>query len=594
MMSLENLIDKVQQSFENKEYDKFISDVTFPKFKSFAPGTKINFRFPITVIVGPNGGGKSSVLHAAWGMPLNHSTRKFWFSTPIDPIINEQKNPNRYWYSHYIKKIDAFAQCIKISERTEELGYWEPARPIQKDGMSRMPKITAQIKPFVSKSEDRWNQVDRTSYYVNSKSESSAFDRFFTYTEFGSLKDRQEYFAKYSGKFKKLLSGIISNYYSRSASQDFLVDAISLKKINRILHKNYKSARYVQHNFYDSNYSPSVMFETDKLVYSECFAGSGELAVVNFVLRLKDLKDYDLLLLDEPETSLHPYAQIKLIELLLEITLEKKIQVIISSHSPTFVEYLPLNALVVLYESENGVAAQTNPTKSSAFFSLGAIEKDEITILTEDSLLEALISRLAHQFIPKAVKSKLNIKATSDGVSAMLSNHVRAYLHTDHKVIMVVDGDMKDVEKIFLQDPNSLSRNQKIDLIKELKNHQPSISITGSHHDQDSEILLLEQWMCWCRERVLLIDYICPEALLLKLYEPDHPQLKSNASNQQFKAAVKSALQKKGDDYNAPGQHTLLKSLVGNTLGDETNPVTITLKKFSEKIEQAINKIEAK
>jgi len=593
MMSLEDLVGKIQQSFDNKEFDKFITDITFPKFKSFAPKTKINFRFPITVIVGPNGGGKSSVLHAAWGIPLNHSTRRFWFSTPIDPIINEQKNPNRYWYSHYIKKIDTLAQCMKISERTEELGYWEPARPAQKDGMNKMPKITAQIKPFTSKSGDRWNQVDRESHYINSKSESSAFDRFFTYTEFNSLKDRQEYFAKYSGKFKKLLSGLIKNYYSRSASADYFVDALSLKKINRILHKNYKSARYIQHNFYEQNYSPSVIFETNKLAYSECFAGSGELAVVNFVLKLNKLKDYDLLLLDEPETSLHPAAQKELIRLLLEVALEKKIQVIISSHSPTFVESLPLNALVVLYESEEGISAKINPTKSSAFFSLGATEKEKITILTEDSLLEALVSRVIYAYLPKEIKAKLSVKATSDGVSAMLSNHVRAYMHpADQKVIMVIDGDMKKIENVFLQDLNTLSRNEKIELIKNLKTHQPSISITGSYHDQDGEILLLEEWVKWCKDRVFLIDDVCPEALLLRLYEPSHQLLKTNGTNKEFKAAIKSSLQHRGDDFNASAQHTLLKNLLGTTLKQESNPITISLKKFAAKIEDAINKIE--
>lgn len=82
-----------------------------------------------------------------------------------------------------------------------------------------------------------------------------------------------------------------------------LVTPVQLENINKILQKDYKSARYISHKLYDKEaFSPSVIFETSARSYSECFAGSGELAVVNYVLALEGLKKYDLLLLDEPET----------------------------------------------------------------------------------------------------------------------------------------------------------------------------------------------------------------------------------------------------------------------------------------------------
>ena len=175
MTPIQTLIEAIGKKFQAREFDKFVHDVTFPKFKSFASGAKVEFRFPITVLVGPNGGGKSSLLHAAWGMPLKHSTSRFWFSTPVDPIDNDGTNQNRYWYSHYIKSIQRTVESRKISGNKRH-GYWEPSRPAQREGMQVMPEKTAAFAPYMSPTGDRWSPVDRKSHYFNAKEQSSAFD----------------------------------------------------------------------------------------------------------------------------------------------------------------------------------------------------------------------------------------------------------------------------------------------------------------------------------------------------------------------------------------------------------------------------------
>lgn len=177
MTTIKQLLESVDRKFKSGEFDKFIHDITFPKFKSFKPETKIEFNFPITVIVGPNGGGKSSILHAAWGMPLKHSTSRFWFSTPVDPIQFDEKDQNRYWYSHYVKPIKRIVESRKMCGN-KRYGYWEPTRPAQKEGMKGMPAKSDKLAPYMSPTGDRWTPVERTPYYFNAKAESSAFDRF--------------------------------------------------------------------------------------------------------------------------------------------------------------------------------------------------------------------------------------------------------------------------------------------------------------------------------------------------------------------------------------------------------------------------------
>lgn len=556
MTPIEILIESVERKFNSKEFDKFIHDVTFPKFKSFAPNAKIEFKFPITVLVGPNGGGKSSILHAAWGMPLKHSTSRFWFSTPVDPIQFDEKDQNRYWYSHYIKKIKKQVESRKMCGN-KRYGYWEPTRPAQKEGMKAMPSKNEALSPYMSPTGDRWTQVERTPYYFNAKVESSAFDRFFNSASLASLDARQDYFVRYSRKLKEVIDGNLSrlNYYGvERVDENKLLSPTQLQSVNKILQKNYKSARYINHTLYDKlTPSPSVIFETQARSYSECFAGSGELAVVNYVLALERLKQYDLLLLDEPETSLHPGAQEKLIEHLLRVVDEKQIQVIISSHAPTFVELLPASALVVLEETPLGIKARPFATKASAFERLGVIDKTKITILTEDKLLEAFTSR-ALKSLPKALRDKATVVAAEVGASEMLSNQARAHLQTSANVILVLDGDQAPVQAIFEKDPKDLSANQKKDLIDALK--ELNVSIVGSTGDLDG-------WMIWCNSHVALIDKVCPEQVLLELLDPTNALLTNiTATNAQFKNAVKSALRNSSNKSTAEAQYEIFSFLL--------------------------------
>lgn len=60
------------------------------------------------------------------------------------------------------------------------------------------------------------------------------------------------------------------------------------------------------------------------------------------------------MLLDEPEVSLHPGAQENLKEYLLEAIKTKKLQVVISTHSPTLIKGLPSSAIKLFKTNEYG------------------------------------------------------------------------------------------------------------------------------------------------------------------------------------------------------------------------------------------------
>lgn len=585
MTTVLELIEKISTKFDAKEFDRFIHSINFPKFKNFAPDAKIDFRFPIAVIVGPNGGGKSSVLHAAWGMPLNHSISRFWFSTPIDPINYDELEQHRVWYSHYVKGADAFAQSRKMSSKTR-LNYWEPTRPAQKEGMSPMPEKTRKLAPYMSDTGDRWTPVERAAFYFNAKAETSAVDRFFKDHEKANLDIRQETFIRYSGKLKEIVDNNLSSfdYYGvERVAENFLLSTDQLNSVNKILQKKYKSARYVKHKLYDrQSFSPSVIFETERRNYSECFAGSGELAVVNFVLSLDKLKDFDLLLLDEPETSLHPGAQESLVELLLETVDKKHIQVIISTHSPVFVQLLPAAALVILDETDNGIVPRINPNKISAFARLGHVSKDKITILTEDRLLMAIVLAVLKR-LSRDLAKRVVVVASELGASEMLSNQVRAHIQSKSKVLMFLDGDQKEVEDIFRRDPDTISKAEERSLTSKLK--QLQVSIIGSRTDFDG-------WMKWCNSNIFLLDRVCAENVFLELLAPDHKIFnKPKPTNKEFKSALKSYLQYVGEDSSADSQYYLFKSALNSVV--KGSSLDLEIDRLAQVIQGQILRLEA-
>lgn len=81
---------------ENNCFPNYIEYIQFPFYKNMQKQTKIQFNFPFTVLIGKNGSGKSSVLHALYGAPEKKSCSDFWFSTEVDPI-KESGEHNRFF-----------------------------------------------------------------------------------------------------------------------------------------------------------------------------------------------------------------------------------------------------------------------------------------------------------------------------------------------------------------------------------------------------------------------------------------------------------------------------------------------------------------
>jgi predicted ATP-binding protein involved in virulence len=141
----------------------YIEHIRFPFFRNLENDTKITFDFPITFLVGKNGGGKSSTLQSLYGCPKGYSLGDYWFTTELDPIKEFDKNRNRFIYG--FKDVNNIGEVIKQRiNRKNDPDYWEAAKPIKRYGIS---------------TKKRFSPIDKNVIYLDFRSELSAFDKFF-------------------------------------------------------------------------------------------------------------------------------------------------------------------------------------------------------------------------------------------------------------------------------------------------------------------------------------------------------------------------------------------------------------------------------
>ncbi len=153
-----------------------------------------------------------------------------------------------------------------------------------------------------------------------------------------------------------------------------------------------------------------------------------------------------MILLDEPETSLHPRAQQRMLEFLADQALKKKLQIVMTTHSRCFAERLPQKAIRVLVSEADGISIQTNLSTDEAFHEIGTLPPGKI-ILVEDERAEAIVSAALEIESSQAAKEFL-VKVRSGGTSKMYRD-MQAYANSGKKdVFFILDGDQTPAELI--------------------------------------------------------------------------------------------------------------------------------------------------
>ena len=433
-----SIIDEIQAIKAAGKFENYINFIQFPIFKNLEENTRINFDFPMTVLVGKNGSNKSSVLTALYGAPKGKSTGEFWFSTSTDPIDETVRGDrNRYFYQ-YIENINSVEKEV-LKQRAPREGnpdYWEPSDPVKKIGMT---------------DRVRNEPVSKNVVYIDFRGQLSAFDKYFY---FGIPKEgkKQDFLRKKSPYLKRAFDKIfplVVGYNGKKIGTYALehrteLNTKEINAINRILGKSYESIILVEHQFYDRlGYSAFIKSSGNNgLRYSEANAGSGETAVIQLVHQVMSAEEFSLILLDEPEVSLHPSAQNKIRLFLLDEIKKHKHQVVISTHSPAIIKELPPCAIKLFTTNNDGYFhIAENVDYRTAFFELEEYIENKLTIICEDIDAQNLINRALGAL---NIKEHFVVWYPHGGADTIMNYYIPAYATNENlrkNIFVIFDGD---------------------------------------------------------------------------------------------------------------------------------------------------------
>lgn len=270
------LSDKVRRA----NYDTYLRSIRLNRVRGFIDA-QVNFDFPVTALVGPNGGGKSTVLGAAACAYKEVKPSIFFPKSSIGDnsmaewaieydLIDKNKNP-----TGTIRRSSRFRQLkwIRGEVATRKVSYF---------GISRT--VPAGERP----------------------------------------------------QFKKFMKPS----YSHSFPLEDLPNKAATE-IEHILGKSVKEFKRTQLNVSDNFH----VGKNRGNEYSEFHFGAGESSIIRIVTDIELLPESSLILIEEIENGLHPVATRRLVEYLISAAERRRIQAIFTTHSDDALSILPPDAV---------------------------------------------------------------------------------------------------------------------------------------------------------------------------------------------------------------------------------------------------------
>lgn len=133
--------------------------------------------------------------------------------------------------------------------------------------------------------------------------------------------------------------------------------------------------------------------------YSEPHMGAGEQKVIRIVRALEALPKSSLILLEEPEITLHSDAQRGLAWYLMNLARRKGHQIVLTTHSADLFESLPAEARALLVRRKTGVDVVPRAPYIAAARELSRVARsNKDLILVEDAVAKAFLTDILERF----------------------------------------------------------------------------------------------------------------------------------------------------------------------------------------------------
>lgn len=173
-----------------------------------------------------------------------------------------------------------------------------------------------------------------------------------------------------------------------------------VESISRILGNPYEAARFHTVSAPNAQWTDEIpQLTRNGVSYTESHMGAGEQKLVRLVRHLEALPRKSLVLLEEPELTLHPDAQFGLAWYLMVLSKRQGHQIIIATHSSAIFEALPQAGRIVVSREAGASTVLHNVTKLAAARELStSVRSNKALILVEDITAKKLFTQIVDRY----------------------------------------------------------------------------------------------------------------------------------------------------------------------------------------------------
>ena len=214
-------------------------------------------------------------------------------------------------------------------------------------------------------------------------------------------------------------------------------------RLSHVLGRNYTKARFATSDV-DENRQVGLL-EREWGELSQFHQGAGEDATLDLFRVLQGLPENSLLLIDEVEASLHPRAQRRLVRFLLWLSRQRRIQVILSTHSPFVLQELPQEARMLLLPGPQGLSIVYGVSSDFAMSRLDDEVHPEAHLFVEDREAETLLREmLASSEETAKLLQRVEINPVGPVNVVVMLGTLAKTGKLPYKSLAVLDGDHTD------------------------------------------------------------------------------------------------------------------------------------------------------
>jgi predicted ATPase len=352
--------------------------------------TPLKIESPVTALCGVNGTGKSTVLQLA-------------------AAAYQSPDGQRYYVSTFILAGSLDTKPF-LDTASMEVTYAEPPAS---DGRTPVKTLT------LSRSGSSWSGYDRQPV------------RPVVYLGSGFYLPH----AERDSNFKKLFGD--STFTARSRRR---LDDTVIAKVSAILLCKYDAAHLnVMRKKYARNHTNVISAKRPGgLEYSEANMGSGEARLYALVTQLESMPEKSLVLIEEPETALHPCAQLEMGKYLVDVSQRRRIQILLTTHSEYLLVALPQKSRIYLKREAGGIVPISGIGVRQAVSMMDNLAVPAVYILVEDDVGEAIVTELLRKHDAEFLKTvRIIVAGDKDRIQQMMG------VFKDQKIPIcaVRDGD---------------------------------------------------------------------------------------------------------------------------------------------------------